>query len=174
MKTMILITLMGSLIICLSCCSILFPDEKLSLERTDYHGNELRTDGYYYYQEENYTHTLVVFLYKNGTILSARSYSSHDLNDVEKEMVNSYDKIGKEKTYWGVFTINGNQIKYERWVAPTESISISKSIGYIENDTTFCITEEFFSYNRKTYHTNEVWHFKHFTNKPDSINSYIK
>ncbi|MDR2408232.1 MAG: hypothetical protein LBE13_08995 [Bacteroidales bacterium] len=174
MKTVILIISMCSINFLLSCCNKLFPDEKLSIQREDYTGNELRTDGYYYLQEKDYERTIVMFLYRNGIILSGRIYFTLDLNVVEKEMVSKYNELGNEKPYWGVFTITNNNFEYEQWVAPTEGISVSKNTGYIENNTTFHITEKFFSYNKTKYSVNEIWHFKQFANKPDSTNVYIK
>jgi hypothetical protein len=40
MKSMNLITLIGSLVILISGCNTLFPDEKLSMPRMDYTGND--------------------------------------------------------------------------------------------------------------------------------------
>ena len=37
-----------------SSCKKLFEDEELSMERVDYTGTELRTDGYYYYRYQYY------------------------------------------------------------------------------------------------------------------------
>ena len=86
----------------------------------------------------------------------------------------NYDNFGKDKWNWGVFIITNNQIEYEKWTVPTESVSTRKSIGNIENDTTFHITEQYFSYNKRKYSVDEVWRFKQFDNKPDSTNNYIK
>jgi len=142
------------------------------MQRKNYTGNELRIDGYYYCQEEN--STSCIFPYRNGIILSAGGYSTLDLDVVEKEIFDNYDTFGKDKWDWGVFIITNNQIEYEKWTVPTESISTRKSTGTIENDTTFHITEQYFSYNNKKYSVDEVWHFKQFDNKPDSTNNYIK
>ncbi|MDR2408230.1 MAG: hypothetical protein LBE13_08985, partial [Bacteroidales bacterium] len=87
----ILIISMCSVNLFLSCCNKLFPDENLTLQRKDYNGNELRTDGYYYYFTK--TNTVVYFLYKNWIILCAHSYSGHDLNLVEVEMIGIYPEI---------------------------------------------------------------------------------
>jgi len=176
MKAKILYLLICSLSLYLSCCSLLFPDEKLSMQREDFTGNELRMDGYYYCQKENVPDptTSCIFMYRNGTILSAYGHSTLDLDVVEKEIVDNYYNFGKDKWDWGVFIITNNRIEYEQWIVPSESISTRKSTGNIENDTTFYITEQYFSYNKKKYSVNEVWHFKHFVNKPDSTNNYIK
>jgi hypothetical protein len=151
----------------------LFPDEKLTLQREDYEGNELKIDGYYYYHNDD-NRTLVLFLYRNGIIISTRAYPFFDLSFVEIEMIKEYGEIGKSKTRWGLFTVVGNKIECEQWVSPTEGITVSKQSGYIENDTTFHITEQYFSYNKQVYHVNEIWHFKQFSPKPDSTNNYIK
>jgi hypothetical protein len=133
----------------------------------------LRTDGYYYYFTQN--NTVVYFLYKNGIILCAHNYSSHDLISVESEMVKIYPEIRKWKDGWGVFLVNGNEIEYEMWnVSTGHSLPIIKCKGYIKNDTVFHITETYFSDIKKTEHKETVYHFKQFSNKPDSTNVYIK
>ena len=153
-------------------CRALF-DEKLTLPRRDYTGNELRTDGYYYYFTKN--NTVVYFLYRNGIILCAHSYSTHDLNTVESEMIRLYPEVLKNKAGWGVFVVNGNEIEYDEWNAPTgSSLPIIKRKGYIENDTTFRITESYYSDIKKTDYKEFVYRFKQFDNKPDSTNRYIK
>lgn len=156
------------------CCDKLFPDEKLLMDRKDYTGNELRTDGYYYYFTKS-NNTVVYFLYRNGIIVCAHSYSTHDLNFVENEMVKAYSLIRKYKDGWGVFAINGNKIEYEIWNASTGfSLPTIRRIGYIKNDTTFCITESYYSDIKRTEKEETVYCFKQFDNKLDSTNVYIK
>jgi hypothetical protein len=158
----------------MSCCNTLFPDEKLSMQRVDYLGNEIRTDGYYYYFTKN-NNTVVYFLYKNGIILCAHSYSTHNLNFVEAEMVKIYSEIRKQKDGWGIFIVDSKKIEYEMWNASTgTSLPSMKCKGYIENDTTFYITETYYSDMKKTESKETVYHFKQFANKPDSTNIYIK
>ena len=174
MKTIILFILTINLSMFMSCCSKIFPDEKLSMQRMDYNGSELRTDGYYYYFTKN-NNTVVYFLYKNGIILCAHSYSSQDLNIVEKEMVKIYSEIRKQKDGWGVFLVSDNKIEYEIWNASTGySLPTLKRIGFVENDTTFRTTETHFSDTQKIDYNEIVYHFKHFANKPDSTNVFIK
>ena len=173
MKILNLSILTISLSMFMYCCSTLYSDEKFSMQRMDYSGNELRTDGYYYYFTQN--NTVVYFLYKNGIILCAHSYSSHNLAAIEIEMVKLYSDIRKQKDGWGVFYVNDNKMKYEIWNASTGySLPTIKRIGLIENDTTFRITETYFSDIKKTDYKELVYRFKQFDNKPDSTNVYIK
>ena len=154
---------------------ILLPDEKLSMKRVDYTGNQLRTDGYYYNYHQVPESTLVLFLYRNGVLFSTRYYPSFNLDAVEKEMISEYDRRRREKTRWGVFSVFDNRIEYEQWNGGTGGgLPIIKYKGIIENDTTFLITETYFSDSKKTDHKEYVYHFKQFDNKPDSTNNFIK
>ncbi|MDR1119867.1 MAG: hypothetical protein LBM08_03005 [Dysgonamonadaceae bacterium] len=165
MKTMGIILCFSIL---LSNCNKLFKDEELSLQRVSYIGEELRVDGYYYFHWASYdspfdNNTSVKFFYRNGLVLSAHSYGGIDLDNVEKEMVDLYDKIRKDKIGWGVFIVNGDEIQCEQWTSSVGGgLPIYKWSGKIENDTTFRHSD-----------SNETWHFKKFTLKPDSTNNFI-
>jgi len=167
-----------SVILCLFMfgCNKLCSDEKLSMQREDYVGNELRVDGYYYIQDEKHQNTSIKFLYQNGIILTGGGYSGTDLNVVEAEMVKVYSEIRKHKNHWGVFSITNDQILTEAWDDPLGGCSLPtvKCRGYIQNDTTFHIVESYFSNTKKTYYSDKVWYFKQFFNKPDSTNNFIK
>ena len=158
----------------ISCCNVLFPDENLTIKRRDYTGNELRTDGYFYYFQESTNLIYVRFLYRNAIILSVGGYAPPDLGDVEKRIINP---IMNSKDHWGVFVVDGNTIKYEKWIGSSSSSPkayLYNCTGKILNDTTIHFTESFNSETNKTNTINEVWHFKQFFPKPDSTNVYIK
>ncbi|MDR1372831.1 MAG: hypothetical protein LBJ17_06920 [Dysgonamonadaceae bacterium] len=175
---MILVILISSLSMFMSCCSTLFPDEKLSMQRKDYNGNEIKIDGYYYYfiSDKQYNRAVVHFLYRNGMILSAGSFLGNDLNDIEKEMITYYDSF--RKTDWGVFLVDSNIIKYEKVISADPAAGIQsfiiRELGYIDNDTTLHFTDSYSSKNNETKKIDKVWHFKQFDNKPDSTNVCIK
>jgi hypothetical protein len=158
----------------MSCCSKLFPDEKLSIQRKDYNGNELRIDGYYYCYFEKTDITVIYFLFRNGIVRCTGGYSSYNEDNREQEMISYYGK--STKTDWGVFVINENKIQYEKWIESPSgaNASIYRRSGYIENDTTIHFTESYYSGRNETKKIDEVWHFKQFDNKPDSTNVYIK
>lgn len=172
---MILFILTINLSMLMSCCSTLFPDEKLTLDRMDYNGNELRMDGYYYCYFENTDITVVYFLFRNGILRYTGGYSRYNEDNREKEMVSYYDRF-TPKTDWGLFVINDNKIQYEKWIEAPSGIkaAINRRSGYIENDTTIHFTESYNSGTGEIKQVDEVWHFKQFANKPDSTNVYIK
>ena len=159
----------------MSCCNKLFRDEKLTIQRTDYNGNELRFDGYYYCYYEETDVTVVYFLFRNGIIRGAGGYTRFNENNREQEMISYYNKFSP-KTDWGVFIIDEKKILFEKWVESPSGVSasVNRKSGYIENDTTFHITESYYSGTKETKQVNEIYHFKQFDNKPDSTNNYIK
>jgi hypothetical protein len=177
MRTAIFFMVSSVFVIFASSCNVLYPDEELSLKRTDYTGKELKTNGYYYrhfYSEDSAIYTSISFLYRNGIILSCGSFSTANLNIVENEMLKRYNMLRKQKVGWGVFLINNNQLLTEQWNATTGfGLPIVRNTGYIENDTTFFITESYYSDIKKTEKKKYVYNFKQFDNKPDSTNAYI-
>jgi len=143
-------------------------DEDLSLPRVPFTGNDVRTNGYYYcYWKSNNSsvmdYTTVFFLYRNGIILSAGSFESINLNVVENELLGRYNLLVKNKIGWGVFWVAGNVIEYEQWTTSVGGgLPIFKNRYNIENDTTLINP-----YGR-------VYHFRQFSPKPDSTNTFIK
>ena len=174
MKTKILVL---SIIQCLfiASCNLLYPDEKLSLPRTNYTGNEIRTDGYYYNIIEN-DRIVFRFFYKNGTVLSGGAFSFRTMDEAESKMIQEISKNKKRKWHWGVFVIEGDKIDYEQWEPSIYGnyLTTRRYYGHIENDTTIHFTESYTSENKKPFLFDFVYHFKQFANKPDSTNNFIK
>ena len=147
-------------------------DDMLTLQRKTYTGN-LRLDGYYYEQSEN--RTFVYFLYKDGIMLYTQSFSSLNLLEVESIMIDRYDDYRKDKISWGIFVVESDTcIIYESWSTSVGGgLPTFKCIGNIENDTTFRFTKTINSDGRE-FEENDVYHFRQFNQKPDSINNFIK
>ncbi len=152
-------------------------DDKLTLPKQDYYGNELRIDGYYYnYSDSRYE---IYFLFHNGTMLYGGVPLESELAEREQSFIDGsyYSIIKNSKTNWGRFIIEGNTIKQEYWPAstggPLEAYTVS---GVILNDTTFKMTKSWRSCKpkkkkeKKEFET--VYHFKQFSPKPDSTNAY--
>jgi hypothetical protein len=171
MKTIILIISICGMNLFMFCCSTLFPDEKLSMQRMDYTGNELRTDGYYehFFSEGKSYGT---FLYRNGTILNIPGkegdYSEKRFFDPQ-----FIEQIKGKKYSWSVFVINDEKIIIQGWGdSGGGGMPTVTKYGNIINDTTFVLTKSIV-YNKERF-MNEIYRFKQFTNKPDSTNIYIK
>jgi len=158
----------------MSCCSKMFPDDNLTLQRIDYNGNELRLNGYYYCYFENTDITVIHFLFRNGIIRNAGGYSRFFENNREQEMLSYYNK--STKTDWGVFVVDGNKIQLEQWIEAPSGVrlTVNRRSGYIENDSTIHLTESYNFATKETRQINELWNFREFSPKPDSTNVFIK
>jgi hypothetical protein len=148
-----------------------YKDERLSMPRINYTGNELQTDGYYY---RYYAERIVVcVIYRNGIIRACGS--SVSLQDFENQ-IDVYNKGVSTKNEWGVFIVDNNTIKYEMWHGARflEPYITYIYAGKIINDTTFHITESYRPNGSERCTIDEMWHFKQFSTKPDSTNNFIK
>jgi len=161
-----------------SCESYENSDDKLSLERIDYNGNELRINGYYYMKDPYRSQIHVFFLYKNGIILDGSAFDIENTNRTEEWYRNGFyaTNATKYKYNWGVFQIDGYQIKYEKWTPVQGPLWAATYEGVIINDTTFVINNYFRAKDAGKKAPTEVhweYHFKKFNPKPDSTNRFI-
>ena len=158
------------------CVIVLFQsckDEKLLIERTPYLGSELRIDGYYYKQVGDKIG--IKFFYRNGIMIDFISYfSTTNVMEVDEGIANMYESWKDDKLIWNVFSINGYSLQYSGWSTSVGGGRPSgKCIGTILNDTTFHITKSINS-DGSEFEKNDVYHFRQFSPKPDSTNTFIK
>lgn len=176
MKTISNVALSVILILTISSCKRIFEDEELSMKRTDYTGDELRTDGYYYWKslnpEENQQYNAEMkILYRNGVFITSTRFGFTIMEKKENDFKNGefYSFVKEYKTQWGVYKISNNTICFEGWEynSPGGKITYTEK-GEILNDTTFRI------YDGKDKEHDWIYHFKQFSPKPDSTNNFIK
>ncbi len=146
-------------------------DDKLNLVQQDFNGNQLRLDGYYFTEKENFEGIIYsrYTLYQNGIIRFLGGPNTLD---------NIIFSSANSKTVWGIFNIENNIIQFERWY-PSSGGPLEAYVraGKILNDTTFHITETYRLLNgEKTQYRlkDEIYHFKQFSPKPDSTNNFIR
>jgi hypothetical protein len=146
-------------------------DDKLNLIQQDFNGNQLRLDGFYYKEFEN-TNGGISFdrftLYQNGIIRYLGSVDSLNHNQF---FSNNF------KGDWGLFEIENDNIKFERWASGGGPFNAYMSEGKILNDSTFHITKRYRLKNEvktEIRTRNDIYHFKQFSPKPDSTNNFIR
>lgn len=149
-------------------------DDDLTLPQQDYTGNEIRIDGYYYnFSDNRYS---IFFYYRDGTRLYGDAPLAEELTAREQSFADGsyYELVKDSKTNWGRFVVNGSEIKAEFWPPSTGGgLEAWTHSGTILNDTTFQMTKAWRSCKpKKKNDFNEIWHFKKFSPKPDSSNSY--
>lgn len=172
-KTYLYILLIGILSFSNTCDKWIGEDDKLELDKKPYAGDELRIEGYFYQKKGDLLYT-IYFFYRNGTIRYVGENIT--LSEFEKKILEEdYIKNNNSKINWGLFNVHDTVIQFERWYpssgGPTQAYIRS---GIIINDTTFHITQSRRSNGSKTEPKDEFYHFKAFSPKPDSTNSYMK
>ena len=152
-------------------------DDVLSIQKTPYTGNQLKIDGYYYTMFGTQVQT-IHFLYSNG-ITADFSGSNENLLAADNYVKDAsvIQRIQNTKFSWGVFLIEGNNIKIEQW-HPSSGGPLRAYVhsGKILNDATFQITESYRMQNgqkKDISARNETYHFRQYSPKPDSTNSFI-
>lgn len=158
-----------------SCQMFLGEDEKLSIERTTYTGSALNLNGYYYLKSNSGEMVYMFFLFRNGLILNAggckiEEWGDYEMNFLDEDYIN---KVTSLKYNWGVYQIETNKIKYERWYPSERPYKTGLREGRILNDSTFVIEKAITSKGAEII-KKEIYRFKHFSPKLDSISNYIK
>ena len=144
-------------------CQSCEPNIEFLYDKTPYWGNELRINGYYYYDNDNYSD--IVFFYRDGSVYQTSQSKLENENYRQK-----IDLSGiQEKWGWGHFLIKGTDISYEYWDRSGCFAFVGQFRGTIENDSTYTITRL-----RRQQHNNsfekvsKTYRFRSFENKPDS------
>lgn len=164
------------ILFCLTSCQIFFgEDDELTIKREPYVGSKLNLNGYYYFKSKDGDMVYMYFLYRNGLILNAgackvEKWADYDQNFLNKEYITIVVNL---KYNWGVYQIRGNKIKFERWHPSERPFRTAIREGEILNDSTFIIKKAISSKGKETI-KNEIYHFKQFNPKLDSITKYIK
>ena len=164
MKTKFISIILLLVLFC-SCIKTL-PDEKLTIIRTPYIGNEIRLDGYYFEFLPGYNTYSNLIFYRNGVLMSF-DYT----NKIEDFYNNNkyLESVRKDKDSWGVFIVKNDTVIVQEWYSNPNYIIQYLTSNYklkILNDTTLYIGTQ--NGNSATYH------FKKFSPKPDSTNVFIK
>lgn len=173
------ILLLTILTACSSCKEMdICKDENLTLNKVEFKGNQLRTDGFYYGRPttdyQGVTLYDIFIFYKNGILMRPGNTEIKKMEDYVTSITNS-NQINT-KFVWGIFNIDNKSIKLEHWKAAQCGYPTILRTGEILNDTTFILKKMEIRDNKGITETNinEEFHFKQFDTKPDSTNNFIK
>lgn len=179
MKVMHYILLFTVLTSCISCEKMNpCKDKELTLKRTEYFGQELRTDGFYYGNSNTDAqgrslYELFVF-YKKCILMLPGTAEFDKMEEYIITIANSNQQ--NTKFVWGLFNVVGINISLEHWVAAQCGYPVVLRSGEILNDTTFVLNRMIRRDSEGTAETdiNQKFHFRQFDIKPDSTNNFIK
>ncbi|MFN3195593.1 MAG: hypothetical protein ACE364_06585 [Chlorobiota bacterium] len=172
-----LVFIFSALIILNSCYNSTKYD--LTIDKEPYFGNELRIDGYYYYQyygNENEKYTQILFFYRDGVIFDGAIFPKDNFESIEQYFIdNEHVKSTADSWVWSTFKVNKDSLVYERWNPPTVSQGPEPILYYCEiiNDSTFKVYKQKLHSQKEFDKVNLTYHFRQFDHKPDSTNRFI-
>ena len=163
-------------------CSMLNQDseeDRLTMQRIPYTGNNLKIDGFYYQvwqDDDEMRFSNVTFLYENGILLDigGGGLLSEIGAFVQQNMNFDYSN---HRGFWGVFHIHNNSIKWEKYYTSQTGVKVFRYEGEILTDTTFVMKNYSRIKNGYKQEANTIenkYHFKAFSPKPSSENDFIK
>jgi len=177
-STIILLTFLVTIFACKkeSKEEIEARDDKLTLQRTNYTGNELRIDGYYYSVWSGGFYDMRIF-YGNGIVKNIGSPTNGTtLPEADNYISAMRAEIISKKHGWGVFIINGGNIILEEWRQDNTKLIAFTREGTILNDTTFKFIQGYRlvgGVKTEVSALDETFYFRQYIPKPDSTNQYI-
>lgn len=173
MKKTAYLFILLSLLSCKKCKEL--PDDDLCSSRTWNNSTLLRTDGYYYFEYNNHSYRDIVFLYQNGIFIDDGISGSENFDDEQQYLSDNsfYANYQNNKLKWGIYSIQDSSIVTERWYPSEDYFPVYSRIGKIVNDSTFSVTQSFRCDGSDSQSENAIYHFKKFSPKPDSTNTFI-
>ena len=160
-----------------SCSLFREESESLTTERVDNIAGRIKLNGYYVSVESlsNQTNRSVYFLYKNGVLMYFGTFDEGRFSEAFFTDHAILSNLKENRTTWGIYQTFDDSIRIEKW---HHSGGAKKEIyirrGVIVNDTTYMITTVERPNGIERDSINELYHFKKFHPKPDSVNDFIK
>ena len=151
------------------------PDDKHSLQQANYNGNEIQMDGYYYYNYEDSSNSILFFiLYRNGVVFGPWGIGGSDRDNIV--FSKDYTRTSyASRDDWGLFEIEDSLIDIEFYLpVPYGGHPTYLMKGTILNDTTFHMTTGKRSDSSTIEQIDMVFHYCPTDIKPDSTNKYYK
>lgn len=147
--------------------------DSFTLPSRSFEGNVLRIDGYYFVKQPKYVkHTPVLFLFRNGAILSAGAIKSDSVNELLRRRL-LLERIRNSEMAWGRFLVEGDSITLEQREHTGGSLIAIIHHGIIDSDTTFTITKVRRPADGKSWNSNETYRFRKYFPKPDSVSEFL-
>lgn len=156
-----------------SCNKNFGQDDFLTIPKTPYTGDELRTDGYYYEKWDGKIYS-ISFFYKDGVFLDIGGRKEeNEVNDYISEV----SSAELPKGFWGAFLSEEKKLTIEKFVGSEKGYEVYRYEIEIANDNSFVLYESSRMKNgikTNSRHIERKYYFKPFSPKPDSTNNFIK
>jgi hypothetical protein len=156
-------------------CEEMLEDDPFTLEKTSNNSMVLRIDGYFYETYGQDSDVNVLIFYRDGVMIDGGGGNPQSVfEDLFRD--GSFKEIIKDqKDCWGLYTIDDKTILVEN-IIPIGGLHriASTRYGEIINDSTINFYKKKESWSDFSEAIDDTFHFKRFSQKPDSINVWIE
>jgi hypothetical protein len=161
----------------LGCKPSTTSQELLTLKRENINPINFKLNGYYYCYFNNQATKEVFIFYKNSIFIDMGGFENNTFAEVEASFSSEWfitQQLGKRQSIYGLFKIENEKLTIEQWKNDGLQYRVVTKKATIFNDSTFQITS-ISSYNGSSNVSSEnrIYHFRQYSPKPDSTNSFI-
>lgn len=179
MRTFLSLSVIALLSIFCSCQKLgVCVDRELQITRHDDMTGKIRLDGYYYSPADTDDNGIVLneimMFYKNGVVLLPGNASA-GFEEGYLHSVSGFTGIRSSKSCWGAYSID-SVFSIARWKPSQCGAQAVLRKATILNDTTFMIKEMQIKgrYGTGTLPREQVFRFRSYFPKPDSLNDFVE
>lgn len=149
------------------------PDDKCTIQQSNYEGDNLRIDGFYYKDvNENDELTQIFILYRNGIVLVPEGVKLSEADNIIKKLIDDNPRRDVIDM-WGLFEVEDSTISLEYYLPSMYGHHTYLMRGKILNDTTFKMTVGRWSVDFKDESIDYLYRFRKTEAKPDSTNKFF-
>ncbi|MEM6396324.1 MAG: hypothetical protein AAF741_08260 [Bacteroidota bacterium] len=144
---------------------------------------QVKYHGYYGFYDQTYGSGdyHIAFFYEDGTVFYPRIADEYYLSNKIDSLLSSpafIEQSKQKRTNWGIYTLEGTQIKIEKWElkhrGPTK-FKTYEYFGEIKSNGTIVFNRLLDNYwNQKVFEIDREFTFREFRPKPDSTNRFIE
>ena len=150
-------------------CGLISPHvDEFTFEREVYLGDDIRLDGYFVHQGNVTESMQIIFFNRNGITLHFGHAKS--IEELEFSIRNNKYPFNS-RGLWGIYKVEESLITHETWKAGSGFHRAGFKYAIV-SDTVIAVSEIYGQeYGKKV---GDVYHFRQFSPKPDSVSQYIE
>jgi hypothetical protein len=162
------------LLFCTSCRWSIDNDQNFKLKKTKNTAGKPRLDGYYYKFDDSGQVVSILFFFEDGVVMNPGAFVG-GLEGAEREFSNPVvlEKIYGYAENWGLYSVEGDSIIFELKQSGAGPLQLFRRVGFFNTDSSFAVSRVKHTQLSKYYEHPQVYYFRKYKAKPDSVNQFV-
>jgi hypothetical protein len=161
----------------LGCNALKVKDETFSFQRLINKTQTIKLKGYYYSYLNNNTQKNIFFFYENGLFIDIQTFENKTFEEIEAFCSSEFflkRQLNVLKRMYGIYKIENKKLTIESYYLKGTAHGVANYYCNIINDSAFQIMNiSDHNSNTDVSSENRIYHFRQYSPKPDSTNSFI-